>query len=275
MIMKILTCVKAVPDLTMMPDHGWSVDEHFAIDTSYIKRILNCFDESAAELAIELGQQAHAHSQHCELDAITVGDSKSDIFLRTLLALEYQHTTRIALENVPSLNFSPEIIAKILAQYEKKTPHDLILLGMQSSDGNNAQTAQLLAEELGLPCLSNINHVELGKAPGQLTLYRSFENKDQVLQVKLPIVLAIGNTPNIYRLRTPTIKQKMAANKKTPAVLSLSDIEIDLETLFSFANKSLSTMRRQKNERKVRFIEGDSPQAIAHQIYHEAIKGRI
>ena len=52
--MNILVCFKAVPDIELLRDEDWEIDENLQVDTSFLKRDLNSYDESALEIALRL-----------------------------------------------------------------------------------------------------------------------------------------------------------------------------------------------------------------------------
>lgn len=44
--MKILCCFKIVPDIEIIPENSWQNISSDILDTTYLKKIWNCFDES-------------------------------------------------------------------------------------------------------------------------------------------------------------------------------------------------------------------------------------
>ena len=52
--MNILVCFITVPDLEMLDDNDWVIDQNLQIDTSFLKPALNIYDESALEIALTL-----------------------------------------------------------------------------------------------------------------------------------------------------------------------------------------------------------------------------
>ncbi len=80
--------------------------------------------------------------------------------LKTLNALRFKRVVRI--DSQDDLRFRPGAIASVLTQYVRKhAPQDVLLLGRQTSVGENAKTHLLTAEMLGWPCITQVAGIEL------------------------------------------------------------------------------------------------------------------
>ena len=83
--MKILGCFKVVPDLDLVAEEDWELEGQLHVDTSYVKPIWNCFDESALEMMLKLSDLSGSFNIVFELSALTIGKEKDESFLKTLM----------------------------------------------------------------------------------------------------------------------------------------------------------------------------------------------
>ncbi|MGN1165851.1 MAG: electron transfer flavoprotein subunit beta/FixA family protein [Lachnospiraceae bacterium] len=265
--MKILGCVKAVPDLDLIMDEDWRADGSLSVDTSYAKLIWNCFDEGALEMMLRLSDLSESLDVVYELNALIIGKQKQESFLKTLYALGFVHGTRICTEE--DVAFSPEFVAEQIAQYVKETAlQDVIVTGVQSSDGSNSKTPYLIAEKLGWPCITQVIGMEplnentlkvISQVPGG--------RLEQV--VKIPCVLAVGNAPCAY-LRIPTLKAKMKFGKRP-----IEQIELSEYTVKGHCETSeLVALKYIDRKRNTVVIRGDTPQEKAKYLYEVYLKDR-
>ncbi len=268
--MKILGCFKIVPDLDLIVEEDWNIENHLHIDTGYAKLIWNCFDEGALEMMLRLSDLSEGLNVVYKLSALTIGRQKTESFLKTLYALGFSEGARICVEEEEEILFSPEMISEGIANYVKKIEgQDVILTGIQSSDGNNKMTPYLLAEKLGWPCITQV----IGLEPideEQLKVTSQVSGGCIVRKVKTPCVLATGNAPCSY-LRIPTLKAKMKLGKRPVTRLMPEDMGMS-ETAESVRVTALNPINRKRN---TVVIEADSPQEKARCLYEKYLKERL
>lgn len=266
--MKILGCFKIVPDLELVAQEDWAPDAGLHIDTSYVKIQWNCFDESALEMMLKLSDLSEGFDVVYELNALTIGKRQHEPFLKTLYALGYKHAARVGMEE--DIIFCPEQIAEMIVNYVSRfNCQDVIVMGSQSSDGNNMKTPLLTAERLGWPCITQVTGVE---PVDEKHLMVSSQTEDGTLKqvVKTPVVLAVGNAPSTY-LRVPTLKAKMKLGNQpieqlTPDQLINKEISESVE---------LVSMESIDKSRDTVVITGDTPQEKARKLYDIYLKGRL
>lgn len=92
---KILVCFKIVPDLDDVMTDDWNACIEGNIDLSYAKKIYNCFDESALEMALRLGDTATGQGQDVDVTALTIGSGNIDNFLKNLYAVNVNKVIKI------------------------------------------------------------------------------------------------------------------------------------------------------------------------------------
>ncbi|HUK76160.1 MAG TPA: FAD-binding protein [Thermoleophilia bacterium] len=107
--MRILVAFKVTPDFELLRDADWAAAATRGVETRYVRRILNCFDESAIELALRAADGpatqratatratggAPAGAPPVELSAVSIGGREVEPYLKTLTALGYERATRI------------------------------------------------------------------------------------------------------------------------------------------------------------------------------------
>src|SRR5262245_32823235 len=102
------------------------------------------------------------------------------------------------------------------------------MLGRESGDWGVAQTGGLLDEELGAPCVSFVDHIEVGD--GGLVVRRQTENGWEKLTAKPPLVVTITNNefnvPRIPKTRDIMMSARQPITKWTLEDLLVNAAEI-------------------------------------------------
>jgi electron transfer flavoprotein beta subunit len=198
--MKIAVCIKRVPDsevrVKIAPD-GASLDE------AGVKFILNPYDEFAVEEALRRKEQAGSG----EVVVVAVGPAAAQETIRTALAMGADRGVLLQADRIPADGLA---VARALAAELKDGAYDLVLLGKIAIDDYNHQVGPMVAELLGLPCVTAVSKLEIAGAAG--TAEREVEGGIEVVEFPLPAVLTADKGLNEPRL--PALKGIMAAKKK-------------------------------------------------------------
>jgi electron transfer flavoprotein beta subunit len=219
--MKILVCIKQVPDM----------ESKFRIngagtwyDESDLAWRINEYDEYAVEQGVRLKEQVG----EAELVVLSIGPDRVKEVIKKALAMGGDRGVHVK-DDAAFAKDSFEI-ASIVAEYAQKESFDVIFTGMQSQDRGSAQVGVYLAEMLGLPSVSTI--VDFSYAGGTVTASRELEGGlKAVVKVATPALFTcqLGlNTP-----RYPTLPNIMKAKKKellTVEVAELLKVDERLET---------------------------------------------
>ncbi len=197
--MKIIVCIKRVPDtesrIKIAEDGG-------SIDPSGVKYIISPYDEFALEMALRMKESAGTG----EVVVASLGDAASAEQLRAGLAMGADRA--ILLKGVPSADGLAT--AKALTAGLAAENADLILTGMKGVDNDQQQVGPMLAELLGLPCITVAASIEI--EAGVVVAHREIEGGVEVVEAPLPAVIAI--TKGEHEPRYPSLKGIMAAKKK-------------------------------------------------------------
>ncbi len=198
--MKIAVCIKRVPDMDVrfrIAGDGASVDE------TGIKFDLNDFDAWAVEAALQLKEKAGQG----EVVVISLGPTQAQETIRKTLSMGADRGIHLQADRIPFDGFA---IATALAAELKEGAYDLILFGKLSPDSSNGITGPMVAELLGLPCVTAVSGLEV--ANGRGTAKRELEGAQEMMDFPLPAVLTIDEGLNTARY--PSLKGIMAAKKK-------------------------------------------------------------
>ncbi|OQY06830.1 MAG: hypothetical protein B6I22_04480 [Desulfobacteraceae bacterium 4572_123] len=272
--MKITVCFKTLADYDRLSAKDWVWDERHFVDMSFVRRIFNCFDESALEMALKLSRPEETSADRAEITAFTVDDSPGDLFLKHLIAVGYDNAVRIQCDNGIDLRYNPLAISFLIAAYIKKEAQHIVILGMQGGDGDNRQTGPLVAERLGWPCIGDVTEVFRAGSPGCLRVTSRIDGATLVQTVKLPVVLIIGHSLESPCLRIPTLKQKLAAKKKKITVLTCEELGMDSDSLIN-NDKTLIDLQRPSVNRSCVFLEGKTAREQTQDLYDKYLKDRL
>jgi electron transfer flavoprotein beta subunit len=198
--MKIVVCIKRVPDSetrVKIATDGKSLDE------AGVKFVMNPYDEFAVEEALRRKEKAGAG----EVVIVALGPAAGQETIRTALAMGADRGVLLQPDKVPADSFET---ARLIAAELKSGTWDLILFGRMAIDDYNHQAGVLVAELLGLPCVSAVSHLDIDGSKG--IAEREIEGGIEVVEFPLPAVLTVDKGLN--EPRYPALKGIMAAKKK-------------------------------------------------------------
>jgi electron transfer flavoprotein beta subunit len=112
------------------------------------------------------------------------------------------------------------VTAKVLSEAIKKQECDLVIAGVESTDGYTGTMPSTLAEFLGLPQVTFVKKIE--GADGNLKVDRQTADGYHVVECPLPALITV--TAGINEPRYASFKGIMAAKKKPMEQMALSDL---------------------------------------------------
>ncbi len=211
--MKIVVCVKEVPDATA----------HKRIDPG-TKRLdrsgegaLNTFDANAVEEALRL----KAATGDGEVVVVSMGPERVLNSLRKALAMGADRAVLVSDDGAAGSDLVAT--SRILATALEREQPDLVLFGQQSSDSDGAVLWAAVAERLRRPVISQV--AELTLEGGSLTGKRQTEFGYDVIRAPLPAVVAVADSIN--EPRYPSLKGIMGAKSKPQETVSLADLGVE------------------------------------------------
>lgn len=223
--MKLLVCIKQVPDLEsrFKPDAAgtWYSETDLAFR-------MNEYDEYAVEQAVQLREKL---GDGCELTVLSIGPERVVEAVKKALAMGCDKAAHI--QDSAAANKDPWQIASIISAYAKDKNFDIIFTGMQSQDRGSAQVGVTVAEQLGLACTTTI--VGFDYDNGTITAKRELEGGIKgVVKLKAPALVTCQLGLNVPRY--PTLPNIMKAKKKEITAIPVADLlkEESLATTASF-----------------------------------------
>jgi len=245
--MNILVCVKQVPGTSNV-----EVDP----TTGVLKRTgipgkINPYDLYAIELALTLAERYGGR-----VETITMGPPQAKTVIEETVCMGAVCGT--VLTDRAFAGADVLATAYALAQgIHQCGVYDMILCGKQTTDGDTAQVGAEVAEQLGLPNVSNVLSVE-DIREGKVYLTALLDGKIVKQSVAMPCLISADGDINTPRLPSYKIKKTLAAD--AVRFLSLADL-VDKEPMHYGLTGSATQVERifppAVNVEK-QWIEGDS-----------------
>jgi electron transfer flavoprotein beta subunit len=172
-------------------------------------------DKNALQAGVELREKVDG-----KVIVVSAGDQGLEDTIKEALAAGADEALFVAdgaLKGAGS-SLNSEVLAALIRQIDNP---GLILFGEGSGDNYSGQVASRVAELLELPQVGFVSKIEMNESTAILT--RSLEECEEVLEVKLPVVVTVVagiNEPHI-----PSVVQILKAGKKPKTVLKLSELQ--------------------------------------------------
>jgi electron transfer flavoprotein beta subunit len=192
--------MKRVPEMDVRFKIAASGD---SVDEAGLKFDMSDFDGYAAEAAIQIKEKLGAG----EVTVISLGADAVQETLRKALSMGIDRGVQLKSDAV---SVDPWAVAEALAAELRNGGFDLILFGRMSLDAANQAVAPMVAELLGLPCITAVSALDV--AGGAVKARRELEGAAELVECPLPAVVSIDE--GVARPRYPSLKGIMAAKKK-------------------------------------------------------------
>ena len=159
---------------------------------------------------------------------VSVGGEEAEEGLRACLAKGADRAVRIwddALEGA-----DPLAVARVLAPAVERESPDLVLCGVQSSDGVYSATGVALAEHLGLPRVAVVKALDYDAGAGTAAVERELEGGlVELLRVRLPALLTIQtgiNEPRYATCARSSRRRRSSSTSSGSATLGLTPVRL-------------------------------------------------
>lgn len=210
--MKILVCIKQVPDMESKFKIDASGTWYDNVDLAWR---MNEYDEYAVEQAVRLKEQLGDG----DITVMCVGSDKVKETMKKALAMGCDRGVHVADDNVSGKE--PYEIASIIATFAEDKGFDTIFTGMQSQDRGSGQVGVLVAEMLSFPCVTTI--VDFAYQDGQVAAKRELEGGIRAM-VKVSTPALFTCQLGLNKPRYPTLPNIMKAKKKELLSLAIDDL---------------------------------------------------
>ncbi len=220
-MLKILTCVKQVPDMDLV---------HMDPETGNLVRkgaptLLNPLDNNALSAALQIKERYGA-----EITCITMGPPEAESVLRECIAVGADNAVLISgrsFGGADTLSTSYSIVqaSKMFGRF------DLIFCGKESLDGATGQMGSQLAERFDASQISMCLTIdEIDEEKQVVRAHRELEDGVEYSEADLPCLITVEKAN--FPTRIPNLKGKMRAKKAPIITLGESDIEgLDLKLI--------------------------------------------
>jgi electron transfer flavoprotein beta subunit len=211
--MKILVCIKQVPDMEsrFRPDTSgvWYAETDLAFK-------MNEYDEYAVEQAVLLKEQLGGEP---EVTVLSVGPDRVVEAIKKALAMGCDRGVHV--QDAAVHLKDPWQVASIIAGHAKPQNYDLIFTGMQSVDRASVQVGAMTAEILDCACATTA--IGFQYADGSVTVKRELEGGLKgLVQMKTPALVTCQLGLNVPRY--PTLPNIMKAKKKEIQTVPVADL---------------------------------------------------
>lgn len=214
--MKMLVCIKQVPDTTEI-----RIDPvKNTLIRDGVPSIVNPFDAYALEIAARI-KDANPGS---EIVLMSMGPEQAKNALKECLAVGGDRAYLLSdrpFGGSDTLATSYIIASAIRKLEAEEGKFDIIFCGKQAIDGDTAQVGPEIAEHLDIP---QITYAVEASVDGDLVkVKKEVDEGFELIGAKMPCLVTV--TKPFFEPRYPSIKSKMAANRKEIAVYTCADLE--------------------------------------------------
>jgi electron transfer flavoprotein beta subunit len=249
--MNILVCLKQILD-PEIPARDFRVDvERREAERGAANLVTNIFCENALETALQLRERAG----NAKITVLSYGQPSAEDSLRKALAMKADAAALVTSEG--NLNPDPLTAARVLAAAIRKLgTFELIMTGREAGDWGAGQTGALIAEELGLPCVSFVDSIEA--ANGTLRLKRQTDTGWEIIEAEPPFVVTITNDEhNVPRI--PKVRDVMMSYRQPLTMWTLDELGINAdEARAGNGYYEVSELFIPQKETRCEFVSGDT-----------------
>lgn len=207
-IMKILVCVKQVPDTEAHPvisgDPRWIEEEKIAFR-------MNRYDEYALEEALIIKDQ----NPGTVIDVITAGPERAGAVLRKGLEKGADHSVHLRFGGYHAGAYET---ADLIASYAEGKNYDLIFAGVMSEDAMQSQVGPMIASLLSIPCAVSAVKTEIDYNEKIIIIQSELEGGYiETFRLKMPCLITFQT--GISQPRYPSLSNVLRARSMFPEVI--------------------------------------------------------
>ena len=251
--MNIIVCVKAVPhvigSVRLQTDCKDIVRDEFSYK-------INDTDDNALEEALLLRERGGG-----ERTALTLSSPEGQEDCRQILreCLAKGVDEAVLLTDVMFKELDSYTIAKLLAEVIRTMPHDLVLTGSQSLDGNRGEVGPMLATFMDLPYATLAVKIEV--AAGKLTVETELdEGFRQVVCLTLPGLVTVQS--GINEPRYASLSRIRMARDKPIRQLDAKDLDASAELIAQWRKVTTATLAVAE-KKQTEYIQGTTDEVAA------------
>lgn len=207
---RIAVLVKQVPDPSLV-----TVSPQGTLLREGVPSMLDPFGRMALMLALKMRDEIGG-----TVTAISMGPKQAEEVLRK--CLEFGADDAVLMTDRRFAGSDTMATARALAALISKEGYDLVLCGMQATDGDTAQVPPELATLLGYRIYSYVSEARFGDS---ITLIQTYERYEQDSLLETPAVLSVCRTPE-GSPQLPSLKDFVRASKAEIRTVTLDDLQL-------------------------------------------------
>jgi electron transfer flavoprotein beta subunit len=206
--LNIVVCVKHIPDPNVPPE----------LDGNRLKRtgvqgVLDPGDEFGVEAGLQLKEAGGG-----EVKLVSMGPEQALEAIKRGLSMGADKGVLVSDDSLAGADAL--VTARVLATAIRRTEFDLVIAGVESTDGYTGTMPSTLAELLGIPQITFVK--ELESSDGTLKAKRQTADGYHVIECPLPALITV--TAGVNEPRYASFKGIMAAKKKPVDRLAVGDL---------------------------------------------------
>jgi len=214
MSMNVVVLAKYVPNPNGVPELG----DDFLLKREGVEGALDPGDEFAVEAGLQL-----AEAQGGEVTIVSMGPEVAQGGVRKALSMGAHKAVLITDDSLRGADTL--VTARALAAAIKKAEFDIVISGVESTDGYTGTLPMTLAGLLGIPSVTFVRKLDV--ADGEIRVERQTELGYDVVEAELPVVVTV--TAGATDPRYPTLKGIMQAKQKPVERYGASDLGLSAE----------------------------------------------
>ena len=253
--MEILVCIKQVPGSNKVEvDPVTGVLKRNAADAK-----MNHYDLFALETGLRLREKFGGN-----VSVITMGPPQAESIIYEAFSMGADRGALITDKKFGGADVLATSYT-ISQGIKKFGDFDLIICGLQTTDGDTAQVGPEISEMLGIPCVCNVRKIEKIEN-NSITV--EMEMSEDIEKIKIPFPCLITVQKDIFEPRLPSYKKQKATAIRKIQIFTLSDMQDKDEKNYGL-NGSPTKVQRifPPTSDKVREIWTGSGEELSEKIY--------
>jgi len=230
--LKIAVLVKQVPDHEALVQV--KSEKELEIEERYV---CSFFDEIALQAALNIKQDF----PDSELLTLSAGGKRAVDALRRSIALGVENVEHLGEKNLEQSDCNH--LAQVLGSRLKNYQPDLVICGKQAGDTDFAAVGPMVAEFLGIPCISGVVSLEINSEQNKIKLDRELEGEIWTLESNFPLLITANK--GLAEPHVPLVTRIMKAMKADIKNVPIAELNIQ-------------TNQQQKSTQRLRYVSPPS-----------------
>lgn len=217
--MRIVVCVKAVPSTTEVK---MDPKTHTIVRDGK-QAVMNPFDASALEMALQLRGHLSTDDDPCEVAVLSMGIPDTVRLLRDAISRGADRALLLSDRAFAGADTLATTYA-LSCGIARLGGADLVLCGKMAVDGDTAQIGPELAGALGAPCVTDVREVAEADCD-RLRLWHGCDAGTELVETSLPVVVTVAK--EAAQLRMPSIAGVRAGELADVEVATAEEVGAD------------------------------------------------